>query len=512
MIVLLFVAGVGSLLVSAQSNSQVLNIGINSACNPYAAAYHNANMATITGNVSLSGSSYSGSVTYNGTAEVTLYGSSGQETTVDSTLNSRNLLVDFNPYTLQYPGKDISTFSIGLVYTTSWNAVECTEQVTIDAIDPNTGEILGTNSSSNAGYTTGSSGFLGGDYITRYIVTLPTIPDSFFGIPLDFGGSPTQNGYGFPIVTAGQIFQELFYVSIVGLIGAAMLSAILSGFGSFGGEGGKTSIFYTMLTGSVFGLFAIIIMLPLYNIFAVMVNGLSYWILNPTMPTFNGAALTTNDLMSRGFTVINAQGVLSSGLWGIITGSFGAGLNVIAMFVLWLMIQLIVPLVGVARIFLMVAFVAIGPIIVILNIIPLTKHLAETLISAIVGLMVAAPVSATFIALADKIITPGAEPFGNLLVPGNGVMTFIIVAAGVLGGAFIPMVLAPITGFFFQTLSQVGMGTAMTAMTVATAGAGGAGVGFVQGMSGGLQAAGAIGKTGLSKLGMGLSQGMKGVQ
>ncbi|MCL5066835.1 MAG: hypothetical protein M1368_00585 [Thaumarchaeota archaeon] len=181
------------------------------------------------------------------------------------------------------------------------------------------------------------------------------------------------------------------------------------------------------------------------------------------------------------------------------------------MFVLWLMIQLIVPLVGVARIFLMVAFVAIGPIIVILNIIPLTKHLAETLISAIVGLMVAAPVSATFIALADKIITPGAEPYGNLLVPGNGVMTFIIVAAGILGAAFIPMVLAPITGFFFQTLSQVGMGTAMTAATIATAGAGGAGVGFVQGMSGGLQAASALGKTGFSKLGMGLSQGMKGV-
>ncbi|MCL5066836.1 MAG: hypothetical protein M1368_00590, partial [Thaumarchaeota archaeon] len=42
----------------------------------------------------------------------------------------------------------------------------------------------------------------------RYIVTLPTVPNSFFGIPLDFGGSPTQNGYGFPIVTAGQIFQE----------------------------------------------------------------------------------------------------------------------------------------------------------------------------------------------------------------------------------------------------------------------------------------------------------------
>ncbi|MCL5068838.1 MAG: hypothetical protein M1368_10885, partial [Thaumarchaeota archaeon] len=264
-------------------------------------------------------------------------------------------------------------------------------------------------------------------------------------------------------------------------------------------------------TGSVFGLFAIIIMLPLYNIFAVMVNGLSYWILNPNMPTFNGASVTTSDLMSRGFSVINAQGILSNGLWSIITGSFGAGLNVIAMFVLWLMIQLIVPLVGVARIFLMVAFVAIGPIIVILNIIPLTKHLSETLISAIVGLMVAAPVSATFIALADKIITPGAEPYGNLLVPGNGVMTFIIVAAGILGAAFIPMVLAPITGFFFQTLSQVGMGTAMTAATIATAGAGGAGVGFVQGMSGGLQAATAMGKTGLSKLGMGLSQGMKGV-
>ena len=73
------------------------------------------------------------------------------------------------------------------------------------------------------------------------------------------------------------------------------------------------------------------------------------------------------------------------------------------------------------------------------------------------------------------------------------------------------MVLAPITGFFFQTLSQVGMGTAMTAMTVASAGVGSAGVGFVSGISGGLQSASAMGKTGLSKLGMGLSGGIKGM-
>ncbi len=516
MMVLLAIAAVGSLLASAQ-NTPNLSLNVAASCNPYAGTFSEGrgpgeNSAMINGSISIVGSGYSGPITFNGTAKIILYGSSGQEYTSYATLNRYDRLAQFNPNTIQYPAQSAATFTAEVVYPTTWQASECTSYVIINAVDPNTGQILGTGNSSGTGYSTSTGSFLGGDYITRYIVTLPTIPDSFFGIPLDFGGSPTQNGYGFPIVTGGQIFQELFYVSIIGLIGAAMLSAILSGFGNIGGgEGGKSSIFYTILTGSVFGLFAIIIMLPLYNIFAVMVNGLSYWILNPNMPTFNGAAVTTSDLMSRGFTVINAQGVLSSGLWGIITGSFGAGLNVIAMFVLWLMIQLIVPLVGVARIFLMVAFVAIGPIIIILNIIPLTKHLAETLISAIVGLMVAAPVSAAFIALADKIITPGAEPYGNLLVPGNGVMTFIIVAAGILGAAFIPMVLAPITGFFFQTLSQVGMGTAMTAATIATAGAGGAGVGFVQGMSGGLQAATSMGRTGLSKLGMGLSQGMKGV-
>ena len=515
MLVLVAIAAVGSLFASAQSSSS-LNLNVTSSCNPYNGTFSEGrgpgeNSAMINGTVSITGNSYSGSITFNGTAKIILYGSSGQEYTSYATLNRYDRLAQFNPNTIQYPGQNAATFIATVVYPTSWKASECTSYVTINAVDPSTGQILGTGNSSGTGYTTSSGSFLGGDYITRYIVTLPTIPDSFFGIPLDFGGSPTQNGYGFPIVTGGQIFQELFYVSIIGLIGAAMLSAILSAFGNIGGEGGKSSMFYTILTGSVFGLFAIIIMLPLYNIFAVMVNGLSYWILNPNMPTFNGASVTTSDLMSRGFSVINAQGILSNGLWSIITGSFGAGLNVIAMFVLWLMIQLIVPLVGVARIFLMVAFVAIGPIIVILNIIPLTKHLSETLISAIVGLMVAGPVSATFIALADKIITPGAEPYGNLLVPGNGVMTFIIVAAGILGAAFIPMVLAPITGFFFQTLSQVGMGTAMTAATIATAGAGGAGVGFVQGMSGGLQAATSMGKTGLSKLGMGLSQGMKGV-
>ena len=253
-------------------------------------------------------------------------------------LNQNYLLVKFSPYPVNYPGQNTATVVIGFAYPVTWQAETCYAQVTINAIDPNTGQILATGNASAVGYY-GNYGFLGADYITRYTVTLPTIPDSFFGIPLDFGGSPTQNGYGFPIVTGGQIFQELFYVSIIGLVLAAMLSAIFGIFGNLGGGGGgKNSIFYTILTGSVFGLFAIIIMLPLYNIFAVMMNGLSYWIMNPTMPTFNGAVLTTNDLMSKGFTVINANGILSSGIWSVITGSFGAGLNIIAMFVLWLMI------------------------------------------------------------------------------------------------------------------------------------------------------------------------------
>jgi hypothetical protein len=393
-----------------------------------------------------------------------------------------------------------------MAYVSSWQAIECVEQVTINAVDPNTGQILATSTSSGAGYS--NTGPLGADYITRYIVTLPTIPDSFFGITNDFGGSPTQNGYGFPIVTGGQIFQQLFYAGIIFLVIAIMISAALSVFGM--GDS-KSPLPFTVLQGAIFGLFALVVMLPLYDIFAITFNSLSYWIMNPAVPTFAGATATTGDLMSRGFSIINAQGILSQGIWSTIAGSFGAALNEIAMFVLWLMIQLIVPLVGVARIFLLVAFVALGPVIIMLNIIPLTKHLAELLISAIVGLMVASPISATFIVLADKIITPGVEPYGYLLVPGNGTLTFIIVAAGLLGAAFIPMVLAPITGFFFQTLSQVGMGTAMTAVTVGTAGAGGLATGGVTGLSKGLEAASAMGQSGLSKLGTGLSGAVKGM-
>ena len=498
------IVGTSALVTSAQ-NSPTLNVV--SSCNPYtgSSTRPTVNMAMIRGNISISGG-YSGPITFNGTAEITLYGISGQNYTQDSTLNKHNVLVEFNPYTVQYPGQSNATFTIAFYYPTTWQATTCTGQVTINAVDPNNGQILATGSSYSTGYS--STGSLGGDYVTRYVVTLPTIPDSFFGITNDFGGLPTQNGYGFPIVTGGQIFQQLFYAGIIGLVIAIMISAALSVFGM--GDS-KSPLPFTVLQGSIFGLFALVVMLPLYDIFAVTFNSLSYWIMNPANPTFTGAFATTSDLMLRGFSVINLSGILTQGIWSFITGSFGAGLNTIAMFTLWLMIQLIVPLVGVARIFLIVAFVALGPIIIMLNIIPITKHLAELLISAIVGLMVAGPISATFIVLADKIITPGAEPYGYLLVPGNGVFTFIIVAAGILGAAFIPMVLAPITGFFFQTLSQVGMGTAMTAMTVGTAGAGGLATGGVTGLSSGLKSASAMGQTGLSKLGTGLSGAVKGM-
>ena len=88
MFVLVVIASVGALVTSAQNSSSNLSLNVGLSCNPYSGTNMNgANYGTIEGNISISGS-YNGSIIHiNGTAEMQLFGSSGQEYTTSMALN-----------------------------------------------------------------------------------------------------------------------------------------------------------------------------------------------------------------------------------------------------------------------------------------------------------------------------------------------------------------------------------------------------------------------------------------
>lgn len=361
--------------------------------------------------------------------------------------------------------------------------------VTVRAYGPD-GTLLAT-----ANVTPFSSTGLSADFLTRYLITLPTIPSAMFGItggawPNGYGGQ-----YGFDIVAGGQIFQLLFYVGILGLVVASLLSLLFLGFGAFGGGDMNT---FRLLTGAVFAFFAMVVMLPLYDILAVGFNSLSYWIISPDAPTYNGAVVMVQGLLNKGFLPPGGS------FWGFLQNPLVGTVNGIAQAVMYVLYLILIPILGLARIFLMVAFVAIGPLIIILSMIPLTKHVSQQLFSSIVGLILAAPVAAVFIRLGFMVLS-GLEPNANLLIPGGGFFTFLVVAASIFGAAFIPMVLAPMTGFFFQTLSQVGMTAAATGVMAGVMGPGAAampaGAAFLTGAKG--AAAGGVGLLGQIRGGLG---------
>ena len=231
----------------------------------------------------------------------------------------------------------------------------------------------------------------------------------------------------------------------------------------------------SMLIGSAFTLILLFLFPYLYGFVAELFNLITYPANNMLLP--NGAIYqvikgTISATPSTGFLSIPSI-ILS-----------------VIIFVLDLIVLLMVGIMGILRIFFIAALVVMMPLLLVLRLIPFTKHVAEELISMLIGLMVSSLFVAIFFAFAYAVLQ--AQPqsyfaqFGAL--------------ATLIAGAMMPTVMAPRLGRVFETTAMMATGAVMTGAMVGTMAAGGMVAGGVSGAQiiakGGAQALAA--RTGLS--------------
>jgi len=231
----------------------------------------------------------------------------------------------------------------------------------------------------------------------------------------------------------------------------------------------------SMLIGSAFTLILLFLFPYLYGFVAEIFNLITYPANNMLLP--NGAIY---QVIKGTISATPSTGLLT--IPSII-------LSVI-IFVLDLIVLLMVGIMGILRIFFIAALVVMMPLLLVLRLIPFTKHVAEELISMLIGLMVSSLFVAIFFAFAYAVLQ--AQPqsyfsqFGAL--------------ATLIAGAMMPTVMAPRLGRVFETTAMMATGAVMTGAMVGTMAAGGtvygAGMGAKIVAQGGAQALAA--RTGLS--------------
>ena len=261
----------------------------------------------------------------------------------------------------------------------------------------------------------------------------------------------------------GDFYMLIAEVAIILLVGAGLIDVImyLTGNserqkgGTSGSLAGISNIFVTLL---------LVLLLPYaYNAVAGFVNILDQQIIagpgNPSSMYLANSQLIWNTLPTGG---------------NLLTDFIGAIASIMAWAMSWLL--------GSARLFLIGSVTVAMPIILVLRNIKFTSRFAGVVEDTFYGLIFASVISALFIGLAAYILNHWS---GSIFQAASVDQTWVALAA-LLGAILAPTVFAPMTGFFFQTMSQVGMASAGTAFAV---GAGATGP-FGAGVKGGVAMAG----------------------
>ncbi|MDG7011777.1 MAG: hypothetical protein JRN17_01645 [Nitrososphaerota archaeon] len=261
----------------------------------------------------------------------------------------------------------------------------------------------------------------------------------------------------------GDFYMLIAEVAVILLVGAGLIDVImyLTGNserqkgGTSGSLAGISNIFVTLL---------LVLLLPYaYNAVAGFVNVLDQQIIagpgNPYTAYLANSQLIWNTLPSGG---------------NLLTDFIGAIASVMAWAMSWLL--------GSARIFLIGSVTVAMPIVLVLRNIRFTARFAGVVEDTFFGLIFASVISALFIGLAAYMLNHWS---GSIFQAASVDQTWVALAA-LLGAILAPTVFAPMTGFFFQTMSQVGMAATGTAFAI---GAGATGPGGA-GIKGGLAMAG----------------------
>ena len=253
----------------------------------------------------------------------------------------------------------------------------------------------------------------------------------------------------------GDFYMLFAEVAVILLIGAGLINVIMYLTGNSEHQRGGTSGTLAGISNVLVTLLLIFLLPYAYNAVAGFVNILDQQIVagpgNPYTAYLANSQLIWNTLPTGG---------------NILTDFIGAIASIMAWAMSWLL--------GSARLFLIGSVVVAMPIVLVLRNIRFTSRFAGVVEDTFYGLIFASVISALFIGLAAYILNHWS---GSIFQAASVDQTWVALAA-LLGAILAPTVFAPMTGFFFQTMSQVGMAATGTAFAIGAGalGPGGAGV------------------------------------
>ena len=293
--------------------------------------------------------------------------------------------------------------------------------------------------------TTGQQTGVGGGPSANLFILAMEIP--LFQVP-QLGISASNPDFAnlfstFDQLPLGPFYMLLAEVAVILLVGAGLINIILYLTGGSGNQKGGTAGTLAGIS-NIFVTLLLILVLPFaYNAVAGFVNILDQQIIagpgNPYTAYLTNSQLIWNKLPTGG---------------NILTDFIGAIASVMAWVMSWLL--------GSARIFLIGAVTVAMPIVLVLRNISFTARFAGAVEDTFFGLIFASVISALFIGLAAYIFNHWS---GSMFQAANIDQTWVALAA-LMGAILVPTIFAPMTGVFFQTMSQVGMAAAGTAIAI----------------------------------------------
>jgi hypothetical protein len=258
----------------------------------------------------------------------------------------------------------------------------------------------------------------------------------------------------------GDFYMLIAEVAVILLIGAGLINVIMYLTGNSEQQKGGTSGSLAGISNVLLTLLLILLLPYAYNAVAGFVNILDQQIIagpgNPYTQYLANSQLIWNTLPTGG---------------NLLTDFIGAIASIMAWAMSWLL--------GSARLFLIGAVTVAMPIVLVLRNIRFTARFAGVVEDTFFGLIFASVISALFIGLAAYILNHWS---GSIFQAASVDQTWVALAA-LFGAILAPTVFAPMTGFFFQTMSQVGMAATGTAFAIGAGATGPAGAGVKGGMA-----------------------------
>jgi hypothetical protein len=258
----------------------------------------------------------------------------------------------------------------------------------------------------------------------------------------------------------GDFYMLVAEVAVILLIGAGLINVIMYLTGASEQQKGGTGGSLTGISNVLVTLLLILLLPYAYNAVAGFVNILDQQIIagpgNPYTQYLANSQLIWNTLPTGG---------------NLLTDFIGAIASIMAWAMSWLL--------GSARLFLIGAVTVAMPIILVLRNVRFTARFAGVVEDTFYGLIFASVISALFIGLAAHILNHWS---GSIFQAASVDQTWVALAA-LFGAILAPTVFAPMTGFFFQTMSQVGMAATGTAFAIGAGATGPAGAGIKGGLA-----------------------------